>query len=240
MQLCIPAYEKVRYADFDIPEPFASVWRNQHIFNLESENRGGERFNNYSLANNPNRENLLRFNVRIATPPPGQACAPGIGSSYIFGLKPGQLVSGIGPFGDFHIRPTQKEMIYIGGGAGMAPLRAHLSHLLEVEGTSRRISFWYGARSRQEIFYDEYFHDLEKTCQNFKFHLALSSPLPADDWHGHVGFVHEVLLQEYLSTHPNVHAAEYYLCGPPMMIRACQRMFLQLGVAAHQVSYDEF
>jgi Na+-transporting NADH:ubiquinone oxidoreductase subunit F len=240
MQLCIPAYENVRYADFDIPEPFASVWRNQHIFNLEAENKVGERFNNYSLANNPDRENLLRFNVRIATPPPGQACAPGIGSSYIFGLKPGQLVSGIGPFGDFHIRPTQKEMIYIGGGAGMAPLRAHLSHLLEVEGTSRRISFWYGARSRQEIFYDEYFHDLERTYPNFKFHLALSSPLPGDDWHGLVGFVHEVLLQEYLLTHPNVHAAEYYLCGPPMMIRACQRLFLELGVATHQVSYDEF
>ena len=122
----------------------------------------------------------------------------------------------------------------------MAPLRAHLSHLLEVERTSRRISFWYGAHSRQEIFYDEYFHDLEKAYPNFKFHLVLSSPLPGDDWHGHVGFVHEVLLQEYLSTHPSVHAAEYYLCGPPMMIRACQRMFLELGVPAHQVSYDEF
>jgi Na(+)-translocating NADH:ubiquinone oxidoreductase F subunit len=182
----------------------------------------------------------LRFNVRIATPPPGQDCAPGVGSSYIFSLKPGDLVTGIGPFGDFHIKPTQREMVYIGGGAGMAPLRAHLSNLLETERTARKISFWYGARSTQEIFYQDYFEALAKAHSNFSFNLALSSPQPEDNWNGLLGFIHQVVLENYLRDHLSPAAAEYYLCGPPMMIKACTRMLADIGVPAHQIAYDEF
>ena len=185
LQLDIPAYDAIRFRDFDIPEPFATVWENQHVFDLVARNPETGRRNNYSLASNQQTERTLRFNVRIATPPPGQDCAPGVGSSYVFSLKPGDIVSAIGPFGDFHIKPTQREMVYIGGGAGMAPLRAHLSHLLETEQTARKISFWYGARSKQEIFYEDYFQGLARAHHNFAFHLALSSPLPEDNWTGH-------------------------------------------------------
>jgi Na+-transporting NADH:ubiquinone oxidoreductase subunit F len=240
LQLDIPAYDAICFRDFDIPEPFATVWRNQHVFDLVARNPCAGRRNNYSLASNQRNERTLRFNVRIATPPPGQDCAPGVGSSYVFSLKPGDIVSGIGPFGDFHIKPTQREMIYIGGGAGMAPLRAHLSHLLENERTARRVSFWYGARSRQEIFYEEYFQGLAKAHHNFSFHLALSSPLPEDCWPGHVGFIHEVVLEKYLRSHGHPEAVEYYLCGPPMMVKACTKMLATLGVPTHQVAYDEF
>jgi MocE subfamily Rieske [2Fe-2S] domain protein len=240
LQLDIPAYQSIRFRDFDIPEPFASVWENQHVFDLVARNPQPGRRNNYSLAGNPRTERQLRFNVRIATPPPGQECAPGAGSSYVFSLKPGDAVTAIGPFGDFHIKPTQHEMVYIGGGAGMAPLRAHLSHLLETEQTARRVSFWYGARSSQEIFYEDYFRTLEAAHPNFAFHLALSAPLNEDNWTGHTGFIHEVVLEKYLSTHSNPEAAEYYLCGPPMMIKACNRMLASIGVPERQIAYDEF
>jgi Na+-transporting NADH:ubiquinone oxidoreductase subunit F len=158
----------------------------------------------------------------------------------MFSLKTGDIVSGIGPFGDFHIKPTQREMVYIGGGAGMAPLRAHLSHLLESERTARRVSFWYAARSRQEIFYDEYFNQLAEAHRNFSFHLALSSPLPEDNWSGLTGHIHEIFLEKHLAGHPNPAHAEYYLCGPPMMIKACIKMLSTVGVPANQIAYDEF
>jgi Na+-transporting NADH:ubiquinone oxidoreductase subunit F len=240
LQFDIPVYDEIRFRDFDIPEPFKTVWQNHHLFDLVVRNsRAGHR-NNYSLASNRFTEETLRLNVRIATPPPGQDCPPGVGSSYMFSLKRGDVVSAIGPFGDFHIKPTQREMIYIGGGAGMAPLRAHLSHLLETEGTARKISFWYGARSRQEIFYGEYFQRLAEFHSNFAFHLALSSPLPEDQWTGYEGFIHQVLLEQYLAGHGNPKAAEYYLCGPPMMVKACTRMLGELGVAVNQIAYDEY
>lgn len=240
LQIDIPAYDTIRFRDFDISEPFRLVWEQQHIFDLEVINPEAGRRNNYSLASNRQTESILRFNVRVATPPPGQNCSPGVGSSYIFSLRPGDVVSGSGPFGDFHIKPTKREMIYIGGGAGMAPLRAHLSHLLETENTARKVSFWYGARSRQEIFYEEYFHGLTRSHPNFAFELALSSPLPSDEWDGHTGFIHDVLLEKYLRTHAHTTAAEYYLCGPPMMIKACTRMLGELGVPAQQIAFDEF
>jgi Na(+)-translocating NADH:ubiquinone oxidoreductase F subunit len=245
LQFDIPAYEEIRFRDFDIPEPYATVWRNQRVFDLVSTNpvstnRGPVRRNNYSLASNPQSERLLRLNVRIATPPPGQDCPPGVGSSYMFSLKPGDVVTAIGPFGDFHIKPTQREMVYIGGGAGMAPLRAHLSHLLETGQSPRRISFWYGARSSQEIFYADYFRNLVDVNPNFRFHLALSSPLAEDAWTGHVGFIHQVVLDEHLRSHSNPASAEYYLCGPPMMIKACTRMLHSVGVSIQQIAYDEF
>jgi Na+-transporting NADH:ubiquinone oxidoreductase subunit F len=240
LQLDIPRFDEIRFRDFDIPEPFAAVWKTHRLFDLIVHNNATPRRNNYSLASNQSKENFLRFNVRIATPPPGQECAAGIGSSYIFGLKPGDTVTGIGPFGDFHAKPTQREMVYIGGGAGMAPLRAHLSHLLETAHTARKVSFWYGARSKQEIFYQDYFSELAGIHRNFTFHVALSSPLPEDGWTGQVGFIHEVVLQSYLQQHANPAGLEYYLCGPPMMIKACTKMLTELGVPSSQVMFDEF
>jgi MocE subfamily Rieske [2Fe-2S] domain protein len=240
LQIDIPVYESIRYCDFEIPEPYATVWRNQRLFDLVARNQEHGRRNNYSIASNQTTEKTLRFNVRIATPPPGQDCPPGAGSSYIFNLRPGDIVSGIGPFGDFHVKPTLREMIYIGGGSGMAPLRAHLSHLLEAERTARKVSYWYGARSRQEIFYDEYFRGLAATFHNFSFHLVLSSPQPEDNWTGPVGFVPDVVRDEYLQKHTDPAAVEYYLCGPPMMIKACTKMLSVLGVAANRIAYDEF
>jgi Na+-transporting NADH:ubiquinone oxidoreductase subunit F len=240
LQLDIPAYDAIRFREFDIPEPFATVWENQHVFDFVARNPETGRRNNYSLASNQQTERTLRFNVRIATPPPGQDCAPGVGSSYVFSLKPGDIVSAIGPFGDFHVKPTQREMVYIGGGAGMAPLRAHLSHLLETEQTARKVSFWYGARSKQEIFYEDYFQSLAGAHHNFSFHVALSSPLPEDDWTGHLGFIHDVVLEKYLREHANPGGVEYYLCGPPMMIKACTRMLAEVGVSPQHIAYDEF
>ena len=240
LQIDIPAYDVIRFREFDIPEPYASVWERQHVFDLVARNPEGGRRNNYSLASNQQTERTLRFNVRIATPPPGQDCPPGVGSAYVFNLKPGDTVTAIGPFGDFHIKPTQREMVYIGGGAGMAPLRSHLSHLFETENTARKVSFWYGARSRQEIYYEDYFAGLAAGHPNFAFHLALSQPLPEDEWTGHLGFIHEVVLDNYLASHPNPKAVEYYLCGPPMMIKACTKMLADLGVPANQIAFDEF
>jgi MocE subfamily Rieske [2Fe-2S] domain protein len=239
LQIEIPAYGKIAFRDFDIPEPYASVWRQHHLFDLTATCMEATRRNNYSLACN-RAEGRLRFNVRIATPPPGQDCAPGVGSAYIFSLRPGDTVSAIGPFGDFHIKPTQREMVYIGGGAGMAPIRAHLSHLLDLENSQRRISYWYGARSRQEIFYQPYFEQMAADHGNFRFHLALSQPLPEDNWTGPEGFIHDVVLEQHLRNHPNLRAVEFYLCGPPQMIKACRKMLADLGVAELQIAFDEF
>jgi MocE subfamily Rieske [2Fe-2S] domain protein len=240
LQIVIPTYNEIRFRDFDIPEPYAGVWEKQHVFDLIARNPDGNKRNNYSLASNPRLERQLRFNVRIATPPPGQQCAPGVGSSYMFSLRPGDIVNAIGPFGDFHIKPTQREMVYIGGGAGMAPLRAHLSSLLETEKTARKVSFWYGARSRQEVFYDDFFHELATKHPNFSFHVALSAPLEEDQWEGHEGFIHDVVEENQLRVQSNPSAAEYYLCGPPNMIKATTKMLAQMGVPTSQIAYDEF
>jgi MocE subfamily Rieske [2Fe-2S] domain protein len=240
LQIEIPAYDRIQFRDFDISEPFASVWRRQNVFDLEVANPQAGKRNNYSLASNPKGERILRFNVRIATPPPGQDCPPGVGSSYVFNLRAGDEVTAIGPFGDFHIKPTQKEMVYIGGGAGMAPLRSHLSNLLESAKSARKISYWYGARSKQELYYQEYFEQLAANHANFSFHMGLSSPLPEDQWNGSVGFIHEVVLDEYLRQHPDVRGVEFYLCGPPMMVKACRKMLADLGVSPSQIACDEF
>jgi Na+-transporting NADH:ubiquinone oxidoreductase subunit F len=240
LQFDIPSYETIRFREFDIPAPYAAVWETQHVFDLVARNPRSGRRNNYSIASNRRLERQLRFNVRIATPPPGQDCPPGAGSAYVFNLKPGDVVTAIGPFGDFHIKPTQREMVFVGGGAGMAPLRAQISHLLETEHSARRMSFWYGARSRQEIFYDDYFNELARRHPNFEFHIALSSPLPEDDWSGPHGFIHEVVEANHLKSHAHPAAAEYYLCGPPMMIKACTKMLAQIGVPTDHIAYDEF
>ncbi|MGC4031401.1 MAG: NADH:ubiquinone reductase (Na(+)-transporting) subunit F [Tepidisphaeraceae bacterium] len=242
IQIAIPAFDELPFRDFDIPEPYRAVWERQHVFDLVARNNDGTpRRNNYSIASNGVTEaNILRFNVRVATPPPGQACPTGVGSAYIFSLKSGDEVNAIGPFGDFHLKPTQQEMLYIGGGAGMAPLRAHLSHLLDTQHSRRKINFWYGARSKQEIFYDEYFDGLAAAHPNFKFNIALSSPLEEDGWTGHTGLIHEAVFDNYLKDHPNPKAIEYYLCGPPMMIKAVTKMLGELGVPANSIAFDEF
>ncbi len=240
LQIDIPSYDEISYRNLKVPEPFASVWNAHHLFDLRIGNPDSGRRNNYSIANNPAKEGVVKFNVRIAMPPPGQNCPPGVGSSYVYALEPGDPVTAIGSFGDFHIKPSQKEMVYIGGGAGMAPLRAHLSHLFENEATARKISFWYGARSKQEIFYENYFADLVETHPNFRFHLALSEPLPEDGWEGKTGFIHEVVNEHYLKDHPSPETVEYYLCGPPMMIDACNKMLTGLGVSPQQIAFDAF
>ena len=158
----------------------------------------------------------------------------------IFTTKAGDEVTAIGPFGDFHIKPTQKEMVYIGGGAGMTPLRAHILQLFENDNTERKVSYWYGARSKQEVFYEESFRQPAETHSNFDFHLALSDPLDADGWEGKTGLIHEVVLAQYLKDHPNPKAVEYYLCGPPALITACTAMLTDLGVSDEQIAFDEF
>jgi Na+-transporting NADH:ubiquinone oxidoreductase subunit F len=239
LQFEIPEYEEIRFSEFDISEPYATVWKRQGLFNMSvSHNQPGRR-NNYSLAGSVNDRNIM-FNVRIAFPPQGQDCPPGVGSSYMFSLKPGDILMAYGPYGDFHIKPTKKESVFIGGGAGMAPIRAQITHLFENEATDRKVSYWYGARSRQEIYYENYFRNLAEKNHNFSFHLALSSPLEEDNWMGEEGLIHEVVHQNYLKDHPNITTVEFYLCGPPMMIKACTKMLDSLGVRADQISFDEF
>lgn len=240
LQLDIPRYGEIKFDTLKIPEPYATVWRAHHLFALSAANPEEGRRNNYSIANNPAADGILKLNVRIAMPPPGQDCPPGTGSSYVYSLKAGDTVSALGFFGEFHIRPSQREMVYLGGGAGMAPLRAHLSHLFENEKTARKVSFWYGARSRQEMFYDDYFMDLAKQHPNFSFHPALSDPLPEDGWRGKSGFIHEVLREHYLATHPSPAAVEYYLCGPPPMIEASRKMLAEWEVPPLQIAFDAF
>jgi len=239
LQVNIPAYGEIPFSRFDVNAPYDDVWRMHHVFDYKAESHTAVR-RNLSLASNPEKERQLRFNVRIATPPRGQACNAGIGSTYIWGLKPGDLVTAIGPFGDFLIKDTDEEMVYLGGGAGMAPLRAHLSYLLETLKTGRKVSYWYGARSRQEIFYEEYFAMLAQQFENFSFHLALSEPLPEDNWTSHAGLIHDVLKREYLDKHADPATIEYYLCGPQPMIQAARQMLNGFAVDAEQVSYDEF
>ena len=203
-------------------------------------------FRAYSMANHPAEGNRIMLNIRIATPPWDRAkkafqeVNPGLCSSYIFSRKPGDKVTISGPFGEFHIKNTDKEMVYIGGGAGMAPLRSHIFHLFHTLKTRRRVSFWYGARSKREIFYEEDFRAIEREFPNFRFEIALSEPLPEDNWTGYVGFIHKVVLDQYLMNHPEPEDIEYYLCGPPLMLSAVQTMLDNLGVAKENVAFDDF
>jgi len=239
LQLDIPAYGDLSFREIDVRQPFAEVWQTQHVFDCASENTLPIR-RNYSLATNPATDQQLRFNVRIATPPRGQDCPAGAGSAYVHRLKPGDQVTAIGPFGNFHLKPGNAEMIYVGGGSGMAPLRSHLSHLFETLKTDRRVSFWYGARSRQEVFYQDYFEHLARHHPNFSFHLALSEPQPSDHWTGPTGQIHEVLAEAYLKTNAAPARIEYYLCGPPAMVQATTNLLASLNVPGSQITFDEF
>ena len=195
---------------------------------------------NYSMASNPITKKQLTVTVRLALPPKGEEFPAGAGSSYVFALKTGDSIQLTGPFGDFFIKQTDKEMAYIGGGAGMAPIRSHLSYLFETEKTKRKISFWYGARTLNDLYYSDYFNKIQKTADNFTFYPALSEPEKSDTWNGLTGNIHDVVFKKYLKSHENIHAIEFYLCGPPPMIKASLSMLKQLGVKANNIAFDEF
>ncbi|MCM8542894.1 MAG: NADH:ubiquinone reductase (Na(+)-transporting) subunit F, partial [Lentisphaeraceae bacterium] len=237
LQLDIPKYEHVDFKSIAVDSPYDSSWDSLRSLTVRNDSVVRR---NYSMASNPKTDKQLRFNIRIATPPKGQDVQPGVGSSYVFNLKEGDKVTAIGPFGDFHIKDSESEMVYLGGGAGMAPLRSHISYLLETLKTKRKISFWYGARSLQELFYAEYFEELSIKHDNFTFHVALSDPQEEDAWESHTGFIHDILKKEYLDKHSSPAEIEYYLCGPPLMIDAAKKMLTEKGVGSEQISYDEF
>ena len=231
---------RVNYKDFDIPERFRADWDRHNLWHYISETRETVT-RAYSMANFPEEKGIIMLNVRVATPPPGDPDAPpGIMSSYIFSLKPGDNVTISGPYGEFFARETDAEMIFVGGGAGMAPMRAHIFDQLNRLQTRRKISFWYGARSLKELFYKEDFDQLQATHDNFKWHVALSDPSPDDHWQGDTGFVHDVLFEKYLASHPAPEDCEYYLCGPPMMTAAVTKMLETLGVERENVLMDDF
>ncbi len=203
-------------------------------------------FRAYSMANHPAEGNEIMLNIRIATPPWDRAkngfadVPPGLCSSFTFTRKPGDKVTISGPYGEFHIKNTENEMVYIGGGAGMAPLRSHIFHLFHTLRTGRKVSYWYGARSMREIFYEDDFRQIEAEFPNFTFKIALSEPLPEDNWTGYVGFIHQVVLDNYLSKHEAPEDVEYYLCGPPLMLSAVQKMLDNLGVSEENIAFDDF
>lgn len=231
----------LRYTDFDIGPVYRSDWERFGLFELESENRQSTT-RAYSMANGPLENDVVVLNVRIATPPPNlpDKVPTGIVSSWLFQLKPGDRVEVSGPFGEFFHQGGDAEMIYIGGGAGMAPLRSHILDLLERLESQRTISFWYGARSLREAFYIEEFTRLAQENPNFSFHLALSAPLPEDQWTGPTGLIHEVIYEHYLGAHSAPEDCEYYLCGPPMMIAAVNSMLYELGVDEENILFDDF
>ncbi|WDP84868.1 MAG: NADH:ubiquinone reductase (Na(+)-transporting) subunit F [Desulfobacter sp.] len=239
IQIDVPEYD-LNFQDFHIQSQYVSEWKKYNLLELTSKGiKPG--FRAYSLANPPHDNEILMLNVRIATPPPGTAgIPPGFGSSYVFGLKPGDPVTISGPYGDFMARNTDREMCFIGGGAGMAPLRSHILHQLDGIDSGRKISFWYGARSKREMFYDEDFKDLEARYKNFSYHVALSSPEKEDHWTGLQGFIHTHLCDEYLCSHEDPAEIEYYLCGPPPMIDAIISGLYEMGIEDDMIFYDKF
>lgn len=239
IQIYIPPY-RTSFKEFDIESEYRGDWDKYNLWQYEASN-DEEIFRAYSMANHPAEGNIVMLNVRIATPPPNsQGIPPGLASSYIFNLKPGDRVTVSGPYGEFFAKDTQREMIYIGGGAGMAPMRSHIFDLFHTRQTERPVSFWYGARSLREMFYEEEFREIERKHPNFSFHLALSEPLPEDRWEGPTGFIHKVLYENYLRDHSDPSEVEYYLCGPPPMIDAVNRMLYEQGVDPDMIAYDSF
>ena len=247
-------FEAGAYIQIDIPEHelsfgefrarmaarFRPVWDRFNLWGLRSKTEKPI-FRAYSLANPPSEKNTLRFTIRIATPPPGvEKAPPGMGSSYIFNLDKGDKVTLSGPYGDFFVKNTQKEICFIGGGAGMAPLRSQILHQLNTLNTTRPVSFWYGARSKLELFFDDEFKALEKKFKNFSYNVALSQPEPEDHWDGMTGFIHNCLYDNYLKDHIDPTEIEYYLCGPPMMLDAIIEMLDNLGVDPEMIAFDKF
>ena len=241
IQIDIPEYHNLGFNDFSIEEEYHPDWDKYKIWDLVA-NNDEPVFRAYSMANHPAEGNRVMLNVRIATPPPPlwDQVPPGLASSYIFNLKPGDKVTISGPYGEFFIKDSDREMVYIGGGAGMAPMRSHLFHLFHTLKTGRKVSFWYGARSVREMFYDEQFKQIQEEFPNFSYKVALSEPMEEDNWTGHTGFIHQVLHDEYLAKHEDPTELEYYMSGPPPMINACDNMLDSLGVDNEMIAYDSF
>lgn len=240
IQIDVPPYQGLKFRDFDVEPQFRADWDKFKLWDLVANNPEPV-FRAYSMANHPAEGNMVMLNIRIATPPPRQMdLPPGVCSSYVFSLKPGDHITISGPYGEFHINETEREMVYIGGGAGMAPLRSHIFHLFHTERTRRKVSYWYGARSKREMFYTEDFEAIEREFPNFRYHVALSEPQPEDNWTGFKGFIHQVVFDNYLKDHPNVDEIEFYLCGPPMMNTAVQKMLGDLGVEKEMIRFDDF
>jgi len=245
IQIDVPKYD-MTFRDIDVEERFRSEWDKFKMWDLKIHNTV-ETYRAYSMANHPAEGNIVILNIRIATPPWDKAkdnwaaVPPGICSSYIFSRKPGDKVTVSGPYGEFFIRETNHEMLYIGGGAGMAPLRSHLFHLFHtLKTTDRKVSYWYGARSKNEIFYEDDFRAIEKKFPNFSFHIALSEPRPEDHWTGYRGFIHQVIYDNYLNAHEAPENIEYYMCGPGPMAAAVVKMLDNLGVPKEMLAFDDF
>ena len=244
IQIDIPACE-VDFSRMEVDDPYRRDWEQMGLFGLKMKN-GTPTVRAYSMANHPAEDNIVMLNVRIATPPFDRKRGgfmkvnPGVASSYIYSLRPGDEVTVSGPYGEFFLEDTQREMMFIGGGAGMAPMRSHIFHLFRNLHTTRKVSFWYGGRSRKELFYEEEFREIERENDNFSFHIALSDPQPDDGWNGPTGFIHQVILENYLKEHPTPEDIEYYICGPPLMLQAVLKMLDSLGVEPEMIHYDDF
>ncbi len=244
IQIDVPKTE-VDYKDIEVGELYRDEWEKFKMFDLKMKNPEPA-YRAFSMANHPAEGNIIMLNIRIATPPFDRVKGgfmnvnPGVCSSFIFSLKPGDKVMISGPYGEFFLKDSDREMMFIGGGAGMAPMRSHIFHLFQTLKTGRNVTFWYGARSRKEIFYEEDFRAIEREFPNFKFVIALSEPLPEDNWDGHVGFIHQVILDEYLMKHEEPEEVEFYICGPPMMNAAVIKMLYDLGVPDEMVAFDDF
>ena len=238
VQLEAPAYD-VSFKDFEIEPEYREDWDKHDLWRYRSVVKEPI-IRAYSMANYPEERGLVKFNIRIATPPPGTDFPPGQMSSYVFALKPGDKITVYGPFGEFFAKETEAEMVFVGGGAGMATMRSHIFDQLRRFKTKRKMTFWYGARSLREMFYVEDFDELQAENENFTWHVALSDPLPEDNWTGPTGFIHNVLLENYLRDHPAPEDCEYYMCGPPMMNAAVIKMLKDLGVEDENILLDDF
>ncbi|GHB66853.1 Na(+)-translocating NADH-quinone reductase subunit F [Psychrosphaera saromensis] len=239
IQIEAPAYE-LKYSDFDIDEQYRGDWNHFGFFDVEAK-VDEPTIRAYSMANYPEEEGIIMLNVRIATPPPGRLHLPaGKMSSYIFNLKAGDKVTISGPFGEFFAKDTDAEMVFVGGGAGMAPMRSHIFDQLKRLKTNRKMSFWYGARSLREMFYEDDYNMLAAENDNFEWHVALSDPQPEDNWEGYTGFIHNVLFENYLRDHEAPEDCEFYMCGPPMMNAAVVNMLKDLGVEDENILLDDF
>ncbi|NQY74227.1 MAG: NADH:ubiquinone reductase (Na(+)-transporting) subunit F [Candidatus Margulisbacteria bacterium] len=240
IQIDIPPYESIPYRRFEVEDEFKDEWDLYKVWDNNAVNED-EAFRAYSMANYPEEKGVVILNVRIATPPPRtEGIPPGIGSSYIFDLKKGDTVTISGPYGDFYAKETKREMCFIGGGAGMAPMRSHIFDQLKRIKSDREITFWYGARSKREMFYDEEFKALAENNPNFTYHVALSEPKESDHWEGYQGFIHQVLQDKYLNSHEDPCDIEFYLCGPPMMLQASMQMLDSMGVDKEMIAFDDF
>lgn len=245
IQIDVPQVTVDYSKDIDVDDEFKEDWNKLGIWKLKMTNPEPT-FRAYSMANHPAESNIVMLNIRIATPPWDRSAGtfmnvnPGVCSSFLFSRKPGDKVMISGPYGEFHIKDTNREIMFIGGGAGMAPMRSHIFHLFKTLKTTRKVSFWYGARSKREIFYESDFKQIEAEYPNFSFNIALSEPKPEDNWDGYVGFIHKVIEDNYLKNHQEPEEIEYYLCGPPMMTAAVTKMLDSYGVPPEMIAFDDF